>query len=149
MDGGVMEEPRLVVPNEPTQADRTAILAALVAFNRGHVEAGSSGPLAVLLENEDGSTGGGLWGATVFGWLQIELLFVPESRSGRSVGSSILLRAEALAKARGCIGASLDTYSFQARGFYEKLGYSVVGTIADCPPGGARHFMQKRFGPPT
>ena len=50
-----------------------------------------------------------------------------------------------LAASRGCIGASLDTYSFQARGFYEKRGYSLVGTIGDCPPGGARHFLQKRF----
>ena len=53
--------------------------------------------------------------------------------------------AEAVARERGCIGARLDTYSFQARGFYEKRGYRVVGTIEDCPPGHARHTMAKRF----
>jgi ribosomal protein S18 acetylase RimI-like enzyme len=75
------------------------------------------------------------------------LLFLPEDRRGKSLGSAVMRRAEALAMARGCIGASLDTYSFQARGFYEKLGYRIVGTIAECPPDGARHFLQKRFHP--
>lgn len=136
---------RIVVPEAPTDADRAAILAPLAAFNREHAELDSTGPLAVLLKDEAGATVGGLWGATIFRWLKIELLFVPERMRGASVGTAIMERAEAWAMERGCIGASLDTYSFQARGFYEKLGYTLVGTIADCPPGGARHFLQKRF----
>lgn len=145
MGRGLIKEPRLVVPDEPTYADRAAILAGLAAFNREHVEPGATGPLAVLLQDAQGNTVGGLWGTTLFGWLRIELLFVPEPLRGAATGSAIMNRAEALAAARGCIGASLDTYSFQARVFYEKLGYQLVGTIVDCPPGGARHFMQKRF----
>ncbi|MGC6728099.1 hypothetical protein ACP0GO_26835, partial [Escherichia coli] len=39
----------------------------------------------------------------------------------------------------------LDTYSFQARGFYEKLGYTVFGTIDDFPPGHQRFFGRKRL----
>jgi GNAT superfamily N-acetyltransferase len=141
----VIDELRLVVSDAPSNADRDAILAELIAFNRTHVQSGATGPLAVLLKDEDGSTVGGLWGSALFGWLRIELLFVPERWRGSAVGSAILQEAEALAANRGCIGASLDTYSFQARGFYEKRGYSLVGTIGDCPPGGARHFLQKRF----
>ena len=136
---------RLVVPDEPVDADRVAILEALIAFNRPHAQGGLAGCLAILLKNENDATIGGLWGAIAFGWLQIELLFVPEDLRGASLGSTIMHRAEMLAAARECVGASLDTYSFQARGFYEKLGYSLVGTIMDCPPGGARHFLQKRF----
>jgi GNAT superfamily N-acetyltransferase len=145
MGRGLIDRPRLVVPDAPTDADRAAIFAGLAAFNRGHVDPGSTGPLAVLLKGVDEATIGGLRGSTLFGWLHIELLFVPEGNRRASVGSAIMQRAEALALARGCIGASLDTYSFQARGFYENLGYNLVGTIADCPPGGARYFLQKRF----
>ena len=141
----MIDELRLVVSDAPSNADRDAILAELIAFNRTHVKPGATGPLAVLLKDEDGSTVGGLWGSALFGWLRIELLFVPERWRGSAVGSAILQEAEVLAASRGCIGASLDTYSFQARGFYEKRGYSLVGTISDCPPGGARHFLQKRF----
>ena len=139
------QQPSMIVPAAPTDADRAAILASLAAFNREHVELGPIGPLAVLLRDNDGATVGGLWGTTLFRWLRIELLFVPEALRGSATGTAIMAEAEAIAVARGCIGASLDTYSFQARGFYEKLGYTLVGTIPDFPPGGARHFLQKRF----
>jgi GNAT superfamily N-acetyltransferase len=138
-------EIRLVVPDEPTVTDRADIFVGLAAFNRGHAEPGWTGPLAVLLKDENDDTVGGLWGSTVFNWLQVELVFVPENQRGASLGLAIMQRAETLAIARGCIGVSLDTYSFQARGFYEKLGYSLVGAIADCPPGNARYFLQKRL----
>jgi GNAT superfamily N-acetyltransferase len=137
---------RLVAPDAPSDADRATILAALAAFNRAHADAGVVGPLAVLLQDDQGGTVGGLWGATLFGWLKIELLFVPRPQRGTAVGRTLMARAERLAAERGCIGAFVDTYSFQARGFYEKLGYSLLGTIQDQPPGGARHFLQKRFG---
>jgi hypothetical protein len=42
-------------------------------------------------------------------------------------------RAEIRARERGCHSAWLDTFSFQARGFYEKLGYEEFGRL-DCPP---------------
>jgi len=46
---------------------------------------------------------------------------------------------------RGCSGAWLDAFSFQARGFYEKLGYAVFGSIEDYPPGHSRFFLKKTF----
>jgi hypothetical protein len=54
-------------------------------------------------------------------------------------------QAEDEARQRLCLGAWLDTFSFQARGFYERLGYTVFGTINDFPPGHSRIFMKKRF----
>ena len=145
MGPGLIDKAHVVVPDAPSEADRATILAGLVAFNSEHAHSGTTGPLAVLLQDADGNTIGGLWGSTLFDWLRIELLFVPESLRGCSSGSTIVHRAEQLAAARGCVGASLDTYSFQARGFYEKLGYSLVGKINDCPPGGARYFLQRRI----
>lgn len=37
----------------------------------------------------------------------------------------------------------LETLSFQALPFYEKLGYQVVGRIANFPPGGARYALTR------
>ena len=53
--------------------------------------------------------------------------------------------AEQEAIRRNCIGALVDTYSYQAQGFYEKLGYCRFGEVADCPPGHSRIFLEKRF----
>jgi len=50
---------------------------------------------------------------------------------------------EHAAKERGCTAAHLDTFSFQARPFYESLGYEVFGTLDDYPQGHQRFFMKK------
>jgi ribosomal protein S18 acetylase RimI-like enzyme len=66
------------------------------------------------------------------------------SRSRFAARVSALMReAEAVARENGCTGIWLDTFSFQAPGFYEKLGYTVFGTLADYPPGHSRFFLHK------
>jgi GNAT superfamily N-acetyltransferase len=90
-------------------------------------------------------TVGGLWASCLYDWLAIELVFVPEHARRQGTGATLLREAEQAAKARGCVGAWLDTFSFQARGFYEKLGYRLAGEIADHPLRGARYFLSKRF----
>ena len=47
---------------------------------------------------------------------------------------------------RGCTGIWLDTFTFQAPGFYEKLGFTVFGRLEDYPPGEARVFYAKQIG---
>ena len=89
---------------------------------------------------------GGLWGRTGFGWLFVELIFVPEALRGRGIGADLMSRAESEAIGRGCHGAWLDTFEFQARGFYERLGYACFGQLDDYPPGFARYFMKKGLG---
>jgi len=38
---------------------------------------------------------------------------------------------------------TLETYSFQARSFYERLGYEVFGTLDGCPRGHDKFFLRK------
>ncbi len=141
--------PALEVVEQPTSEQHGAILAALVAFNQAHGPPNSFEPLAVLVRDESGQVAGGLWGHTTFDWLFVQLLVVPESMRGVGLGSEMLREAEAVARQRGCIGAWLDTYSFQARSFYERLGYEVIGTIKDHPVGGARFILANRFEQPS
>jgi GNAT superfamily N-acetyltransferase len=128
----------------PDPSVRDVIVAGLGAFNTAQVGPGDWRTLAVLIEDA-GACVGGLWGKTSYGWLFTELLFVPTELRGRGLGADILGRAEAEARARGCRGAWLDTFEFQARGFYEQLGYRVFGELADYPPGSSRFFLQKRL----
>jgi GNAT superfamily N-acetyltransferase len=103
-------------------------------------------PLAVLItDRETNEVLGGLWGGTSYGFLHIDLLFVPESTRGNGTGRRLMSQAEEEAIRRGCRGVWLDTFSFQARGFYEKLGYTVFGELDDNPPGHSRFFLKKIF----
>jgi len=135
----------IVATDTPTGADRDAVLALLVAYNDS--QAGPSGyqPLAVLLRDAAGLTIGGLWGRSVYDWLYIDFLAVPERLRGKGVGSQLMRQAEAAAVARGLVGVWVDTYGFQARGFYEKLGYEIFGTLDDHPRGSHRFFFRKRL----
>jgi hypothetical protein len=54
-------------------------------------------------------------------------------------------RAELYAVERGCTDAFLDTFGFQARPFYEKLGYRVFGTLENHPAGYRHYFMTKQL----
>lgn len=122
---------------------RAAVLAPLKAYNESRAGPGGHRPLNILLKDADGKVQGGLWGMTGYGFLYVQLLAVPDGLRGQRVGSRLMEMAEKEALARGCSGAWLDTFEFQARGFYEKLGYRCFGEIPDYPPGSARYFMRK------
>lgn len=133
--------------NDP--AIRNAIVGPLIDFNQRQTGIEDFRPLALVLSDDRGQTIGGLWGRTAFGWLFVELLFVPESLRGSGLGRELMRRAEAEAIARGCHAAWLDTFQFQARGFYERLGYTCFGELNDYPPGFARYFLRKVLKPPA
>lgn len=136
---------RIVVVAEPEEQHRLAVLAPLAAFNAENGFPPDSRPIAILLEGEGGAAAGGLWGRTGYGWLFVDLLVVPEPLRGSGIGSELMAAAEAIALERGCVGAWLTTFTFQARGFYEKLGYSVFAELEDSPAGNTRMFLRKRL----
>ncbi len=102
--------------------------------------------LAVTLAAPDSdAVAGGLWGWTIRGYLHVDLLFVPENARGGGIGRALMQEAEREAVRRGCHAAWLSTYSFQAPGFYQKLGYRVFGELPDYPPGHRSIFLTKRL----
>lgn len=130
----------------PDEATRAAILDPLIAFNRVAAGRHDLRPLILAIHDTADRVVGGLWGRTAYDYLFVELLFIPESMRGRGLGSELLLRAEREAMARGCHSAWLDTFEFQARGFYERLGYECFGELESYPTG-SRFFMTKRLVP--
>lgn len=137
----------ILLTDSPSQAETDVILQGLVAFNEAAI--GLPGDqqkhFAALVRDEARNTIGGAVGSSYYGWLVIDLLWLPESLRGTGLGTQVMRLAEQEARARGCTGIRLDTFSFQARGFYEKLGFSVFGTLPDHPPGHTRYWLAKRL----
>jgi GNAT superfamily N-acetyltransferase len=140
--------PKITLTDAPTPQIRQVIRDPLVEFNHSRIgKPETYRSLAILLSHpQSDEIMGGLYGSTAFSYLWIELLFVPESMRGLGIGRKLMMLAEAEAVQRGCHAAALDTFSFQARGFYERLGYSVFGILNDCPPGHSRFYLTKRLG---
>jgi len=86
---------------------------------------------------------GGIIGATYWDWLYVDLMWIREDLRQQGFGERLLSLAEEEARKRGAKHSYLDTFSFQAPGFYKKLGYEVFGELHDFPPGHTRYFLEK------
>lgn len=136
---------RIELSQDPTEEQRAAILAPLRAHNIAKAGPSLYEPVALLVRDDNDAILGGLYGHTFYRWLFIELLAVPEEGRGQGIGSKLMNMVEAFAREKDCVGIWLDTFDFQAPGFYKKLGYTECGEIVDYPLGHKRHFFQKRL----
>ena len=125
--------------------DREPILAALLAYNAASAPPANHHSLTLLIKDSQGTIIGGLSGFSRYDWLFIELFFIPESIRGHGLGTNLMRQAEQIARARNLTGIWLDTFDFQARPFYEKLGFTVFGELKDHPRGISQYWLQKRF----
>jgi GNAT superfamily N-acetyltransferase len=92
-----------------------------------------------------GEVAGGIIAGTRWKWLEVATLWLREDIRGRGLGRALLLDAEEAARAAGCDRAILTTLSFQARGFYERLGYQVIGVQKEWLPGVDHFAMVKEL----
>ena len=72
-------------------------------------------------------------------------LWVKDDYRKQGVGRNILSKIDAEARRRKLRKIFVDTYDFQAEGFYLKNGYRVFGRIKDCLLGHERIFLRKNF----
>jgi GNAT superfamily N-acetyltransferase len=141
----LMSKPAFVVQDTAQPGVFEAIYKALDISSAHLVGLAQPHLLIIPLVDATNSVIGGLWGITVFEWLLIQMLVVPEDLRGQGVGSALLSTAEQTARARGCRGVHLGTFSFQAPEFYRKMGYTNFGLLENFPPGHAQLYFCKRF----
>jgi GNAT superfamily N-acetyltransferase len=101
--------------------------------------------VAVFARDPSPAIVGGVFGTINWSWLHVSLIWVAEPLRHTGLGTRLIGEIERVAAARGCAHAHLDTFSYQARPFYERLGYRVFGVLDDYPPGHQRFFMRKDF----
>lgn len=129
--------------------DHTESLATLAKqkiaeFNALHWDASLRQPLGLKKLNDTGEIIAALTGRTFGNWFYLESFWLDKQYRGQGLGKAMLVEAEQIAKQRGCRYVLLDTLNFQAKPFYQRLGYQVTWTQLDYPfDGGAKYFMQK------
>jgi ribosomal protein S18 acetylase RimI-like enzyme len=127
---------------------RRTILTGLMAYNRAQIERPQSWKsVAVVVNDTKGQVQGGLSGWIGWGWMYIELFWLPDALRRKGHGRKLMELAEAEARKRGCVGMYLNTANFQAPKFYPKLGFKVFATLADFPPGHKTYYLMKRLAP--
>src|SRR4029453_6744539 len=140
-----MTDLRIVSEPRGDAGDATFVRDGLALFNGAVTGDSYYSPLAIFLKDERGAVFGGVLGHVWGGWLDLDTLWVAEPFRGQGYGAKLLGAAEDEARAQGCHGVFLTTFSFQARPFYEKFGYEAVADIQDYPKGHSHHVLKKNL----
>ena len=119
----------LQIEEHPTDDDLRQLVNGVRSYNRALTGHDRPRAVASILRDEEGNIVGGahgeLWGASV----HIAAMWVAESHRGKGYGSALLTAVEEYAAKHGNLLSYLETTSFQARPFYERLGYTVFGEL--------------------
>ena len=99
--------------------------------------------LAGCVRDERGEVIAGFNGHTWGGCCELAHIWVHEHHRGQGLGALLVRSAEAEAAARGCVQIVLSTHSFQAPGFYERMGYQRKCSIEGHPQGHANIIYVK------
>lgn len=101
--------------------------------------------ICFVLQNPEGDILGGVIGEIYWEWFYLDLMWIQEDLRGNGYGEQLLNAVEEEAKQKGAKQVFLDTFSFQAPGFYQKFGYQVFGELPDFPPGHQRFYLTKEL----
>ncbi|ACP25321.1 putative acetyltransferase [Sinorhizobium fredii NGR234] len=135
-----------IIPDNPDPDDISAIVATLDAYNNANSGMVDQNGFAVVIRDPQTRVAiGGLYATDGYGWAFVRYLAIPEEYRGHGLGRRMMEEAEKIARARGYIGLWLDTFEFQARPFYEKLGFELFGELEGGAGAIPRYFLKKRF----
>jgi GNAT superfamily N-acetyltransferase len=131
------------IETEPDPRDVQTLVDRIIEFNCQATGYHDGALLAIFERGAAGEVQAGLSGFSWGGTCKIEWLWVSEALRGHGIGRALMIRAEEEAHRRGCTKMVVDTHSFQAPEFYQKLGFKIVGSYADFPRGYRQFFLEK------
>jgi ribosomal protein S18 acetylase RimI-like enzyme len=141
-----MNDPQIVIEPFPPRPWVEAVERGLRNYNLAMTGLVDFYPVGVIARDSREAICGGLLG-NVFGrWLHVRSLWVEPRLRGRGCATDLMAAAESYARKRNCVGAFLQTASYEARPLYEKLGYRVIAELKDHPvKGHDRFFLAKEL----
>ena len=99
--------------------------------------------LGCFARDAAGTVVGGALGRTWGGCCELQQLWVSSALQRQGIAAKLVQAFEAHAIARGCRTFHLETFSFQAAGFYRKVGYTTAYELDVYPHGITKHLMRK------
>ena len=136
---------RIVSETANKRAASRRLWNGLIRYNRKTAEPFHYTRTVLTVRSAAGSVLGGLILQSYWKESYVELLWLSERARRLGYGRRLMQEAERRARRRGSRLMHLNTYSFQAPGFYEKLGFKRVGGMQGSPAGESRHFYVKHL----
>ena len=136
---------KIEIERSPAPEDEQVVSRGLQQYNDELAPFDGYATFAVFLRTSAGAVLGGLLAEAGRGWLHLSALWLDPSVRGKGHGTRLMDAAEDEARRRGCHGAYLDTFSFQARPFYERCGVRSIRYARRVPNWASALFYAKGF----
>ena len=139
----------IIVTTSPDKDDLATLSVGIGQFNQDflpdNVGFEKDTKFAVFAKDYKGNVLGGIRANAFWNYCLIELLWLSKEVRGNGVGSRLMAQAELFAREKGFAYIRTETVDFQARPFYEKLGYRVFGELPDFPKGHTTYCLVKKL----
>jgi len=145
----VIDHHILRMSNSPTQEEMERIQAAVENDKRAYTHGEYDQPgieINLALKDSEGNVQGGVIASTVFKVMHLEVLWVADEYRRHGYGGQLVLGAEQIGSANGCLTSQTWTFSFQGPEFYPTIGYKPIGIYDGYPDGITEHAFMKRLG---
>lgn len=141
---------RFTLSDTPTEQEVNLIREGLEDYSREQTNGAYDEPgieINLVLRDGDGHVVGGINASTMLRVMHLEALWVAKKVRRLGYGRELVLAAERMGCEKGCITSQTWSLSFQAPGFYQKIGYEVLGIYDGYPDGITEYVLGKSLQP--
>lgn len=139
----MLDEFKISIDIEENEVISRVIFENLKKFNESIIGKYEAKPFIIYVSNNASVVIGGLRG-DIFGKLcRVFTVWIDEKYRHKGLGRSLFKKLDNFAIENECKIIQLDTAEFQAKDFYEKLGYTVVATLPENFMGFTSYILRK------
>lgn len=124
------------VKRNPSPTEIDLLQSGLKDFNKEFGTEDHANTIGVFAKDELGKPVGGAVCGLQYTSCYIHLFWISPCSKGRGLGSAVFEALVQECKTVGVKDIFLDTFSFQNKGFYERLGFTCVGCLRNYPKQG-------------
>lgn len=139
---------QILIDETGDKAISDAIISGLRAYNQSKIGPYQRIRFSLYIKDNDDKTDeiiGGLTGVIFGDICAVEIAWVHENFRLKGLGTALFSKLEKYARENKCKFLQLDTTDFQARPFYEKLGFTVIATLPKGFMGWSQYIMRKEL----
>ncbi len=130
---------------KPKPKDYKTLADGMLSYHTKHGHQRTSETINIFLKDKNKNVYGGTIATVLWNGIEINSLWVEESLRGQGYGKKLIKLVEKEGKKRGCTIIYTNTFSWQAPGFYEKLGFKPYGKLDDFPSGNSLTYFSKKL----
>lgn len=129
----------------PKQEDTKIIWQGINEYARDMRGLSEGKPFGFFVKDESNNIKGGCAGYIFYGCLYVDILWVDQTLRNQQYGTQLMKEAEKLAKNEHCNFITVNTFDFEALGFYQKLGFVIEFERQGFDKNSIMYFLRKNL----